>query len=65
MSDPDIRELLESCCEWTDYSCESICDMALDEIERLTAELREARTIIEQLDDTYVRDALANKQETE
>ena len=79
MSDPDIRELLESPCEWTDYSCESICGMALDEIERLTNileyarneirdttnELQEARTIIEQLDDTYVRDALANKQETE
>jgi hypothetical protein len=41
MSDLDITELLESPCEWTDYSCESICGMALDEIERLRSRLAE------------------------
>lgn len=38
MSEPTLFELMESPCEWTDYSCESIVHMAADEIERLEAE---------------------------
>ena len=48
MSDHDIMELLESPCEWTDYSCECICGMARDEIERLTADNEMLRDELEQ-----------------
>lgn len=37
MSDIDIKELLESPCEWTDYSCECIAGMALEYITELEA----------------------------
>jgi hypothetical protein len=50
MSEPDIKELLESPCEWTDYSCEAICHMALDEIERLRDLLKDADETITELE---------------
>jgi len=67
MSDHDIMELLESPCEWTDYSCECICGMARDEIERLTNlleyarnEIKDGRKEIERLtaDNEMLRDEL-------
>ena len=50
MSDPDIKELLESPCEWTDYSCESIAGMALERIEELEGTVAEQNYAINMRD---------------
>lgn len=42
MTEPTLKELMETPCDWTQYSCECIVGMAADRIEELEAELRNA-----------------------